>query len=84
MGRARTFRKIVLDNTWALWDSPKAYAVSVSDDGVHWSVPIAAGAGELGITTITFPAQTARCIRITQTGSDAAYHWSIYEMDVYR
>jgi alpha-L-rhamnosidase len=84
MKRPQTFRKIVLDNTWALWDSPKAYSVSVSDDGVRWSAPVAAGAGQLGMTTITFPPQKARYIRITQTGTDPIYHWSVYELDVYR
>jgi len=36
--------------------------------------PVATGAGQLGITTITFPAQTGRHIRITQTGTDSTYH----------
>ena len=84
MKTAQTFDKIVLDTTWALWDSPKQYAVTVSDDGSHWGKPIATGAGQLGITTINFPRQTARHIRITQTGQDNKYHWSIYEFDVYR
>lgn len=83
MKRPQRFHKIVLDNTWALWDSPKAYSVSVSDDGVNWSAPVATGAGQLGITTIVFPEHTGRFIRITQTGTDATYHWSIYEIDVY-
>ena len=83
MKQARAFRKIVLDNTWALWDSPKAYAVFVSNDGVNWGNPVATGVGQLGITTITFPAQTGRHVRITQTGADSAYHWSIYELDIY-
>jgi hypothetical protein len=39
---------------------------------------------QLGITTITFETQTAQYIRITQTGQNATYHWSIYELDVYR
>ena len=82
--RPLTFRKIVLDNTWALWDSPNAYAVAVSDDGETWSAPVAEGVGSLGITTIVFPPRNARYIRITQTGTDPTYHWSIYEMDVYR
>jgi len=75
MTRDETLCKIVLDNTWALWDSPNTYSVSVSRDGVHWGSPIATGSGPLGITTITFPAQTARYIRITQTGADPTYHW---------
>ncbi|MCX6926353.1 MAG: discoidin domain-containing protein, partial [Verrucomicrobia bacterium] len=84
MQQAQTFDKIVLDNTWALWDSPDKYAVSISNDGTNWSAPIATGSGRLGITTIIFPPQTARYIRITQTGTNALYHWSIYELDVYK
>ena len=84
MQKRRTFDKIVLDNTWAQWDSPNAYAVTVSDDGVTWSDPIATGHGLPGITPITFPLQTARWIRVTQTGSDPTYHWSIYEFSVCR
>jgi hypothetical protein len=84
MKQPQTFYKIVLDNTWALWDSPNKYSVSVSNDGTDWGTPIATGAGKLGITTITFPLQTARYVRVTQTGTDPKYHWSIYEFEVYR
>jgi len=83
MQHPQTFARIVLDNTWALWDSPNQYSVAVSDDGTHWGPPIATGCGQLGITTITFPTQRARYFRITQTGSSPTYHWSIYELDVY-
>ncbi len=83
MKERKSFYKIVLDNTWALWDSPNQFSVFLSDDGVNWSSPIATGKGELGITTISFPTQTARYIRVNQTGTDATYHWSIYEFDVY-
>jgi hypothetical protein len=82
MKKRQEFDKIVLDNTWALYDSPQSYEVTVSDDGLTWSAPIATGKGHLGITTIAFPQQRARWIRITQTGSNPTYHWSIYEMDV--
>lgn len=84
MGTIETFHKVVLDNTWALWDSPDQYSVSVSNNGIKWSDPIAAGAGQLGITTIRFPEQKARFIRVTQTGMNLLYNWSIYEFDVYR
>ena len=82
MKKKQTFDKIVLDNTWALWDSPDKYSVSVSNDGANWGSPVATGSGQLGITAITFPVQTAQYIRITQTGTNALYHWSIYELDV--
>jgi len=84
MQRQETFDTLVLDNTWALWDSPKTYAITVSRDGANWGDPIATGPGQLGITTIVFPTQHARFIRITQTSSDPTYNWSIYELDVYR
>jgi hypothetical protein len=84
MKQEQTFSKIVLDTTWALWDSPTAYSVTVSKDGVTWGNPIAAGSGQLGITTIAFPVQTARYIKVTQTGTNATYHWSIYEFDVFK
>jgi hypothetical protein len=84
MQQTQTFDKIVLDNTWALWDFPDQYAVTVSDDGTHWGDPIATGAGQMGITTITFPQQHARYLRITQTGMKTLYHWSIFEFDVFR
>jgi len=82
MKRAQEFDAVVLDNTWALWDSPDKYSVSVSNDGTSWGDPIATGAGQLGITTIAFARQNARYIRITQMGASAKYHWSIYELDV--
>ena len=84
MQKPQRFQRIVLDNTWALWDSPAGYSVSVSNDGTQWSQPIATGVGKLGITDITFPEQQARYLRITQTGTSSTYHWSIYELDVYR
>jgi len=84
MKKQEKFRRIVLDNTWALWDSPDKYSVSVSNDGTSWGKPIAAGSGVLGINSISFPEQSARYIRVTQTGSSTNYNWSIYEFDVYR
>ncbi len=83
MQKEQTFSKIVLDNTWALWDSPAGYSVTVSADGKTWSDPIAKGAGQLGITAIRFPDQKARYLRITQIGTNPKYHWSIYELKVY-
>jgi hypothetical protein len=82
--RKEKFDKIELDNTWALWDSPNKYQVSVSNDGKNWSPPIAEGKGELGITHIVFPPQNARYVKVSQTGSDPKYNWSIYEIDLYR
>ncbi len=83
MKKPQKFNEIILDNTWALWDSPKKYSVTVSEDGKKWK-PVARGPGKLGITIIDFPTQDARFIKINQTGKDTTYHWSIYELDVCR
>ena len=83
MRQSQTFNKIVLDNTWAIHDTPTGYAVYVGDDGTNWGKPIDEGAGDpTGMTTITFPKQTARHIKIVQTGTKDEY-WSIFEVDVY-
>ena len=84
MKKKQKFDKIILDNTWAQWDSPNQYSVSVSNDDTNWGSPIATGAGEAGITSITFPLQNARYIKIAQTGTDKTYNWSVYEIDVCR
>ena len=84
MKQSQTFDRIDLENAWACWDFPVAYSVTVSNDGAKWSNPIAIGTGHVGITSIKFAPQVARFVRITQTGSDPTYHWSIYEFDVFR
>ena len=78
------FSKIVLENSWALWDSPKEYSVHVSKDGKAWGLPISKGKGNLGITSISFKPQKARFIKIIQSGQDPTYHWSIYELQVFK
>lgn len=80
----REFDMIELDNTWALWDSPTEYSVSISADGQEWSAPIAAGRGTLGITRIPVPLQKTRFLRVTQTASNSVDHWSIYEITLSR
>jgi hypothetical protein len=84
MKETRTFERIQLSNTWAQWDSPARYEVTVSNDGLVWGQSIASGTGKPGITSISFPRQTTRYIRVTQTGTDTKYNWSIYELDVFR
>jgi alpha-L-rhamnosidase len=83
MKKPVTFDRIVLDNTWAQWDSPVKYEVLVSNDGNVWSKSVVNGSGDAGMTSICFPEQTARFIRITQTGISLNYHWSIFEIDVF-
>lgn len=84
MQQRNDFNGIVIDNTWAQWDSPSGFSLTVSDDGEKWSEPIATGSGAPGMTLIRFPMQHSRYLRITQTGASDKYHWSVYELDVFK
>ncbi|GER88093.1 glucosylceramidase [Dictyobacter vulcani] len=82
MGSTQTFSQMTLD-AGSDGDYPHGYQVSVSDDGANWSNPVASGNGSAQQPlSISFAPQTARYIRIVQTGS-ADSKWSIYEMNVY-
>ena len=80
--KARTFHKVILDNTWAPYDFPKSYEVYASNDTANWGLPVATGAGELGLTTIVFPQTTARYLKIVQTGTKDK-PWSVFELNIF-
>jgi putative membrane-bound dehydrogenase-like protein len=61
---------------------PRAYKVQLSKDGKDWSEPVASGNATASDNTITFPPAHAKFIRITQTGFDPIYSWSIHELQV--
>jgi beta-glucosidase len=82
MQTAQTFNQIVMDSTNSPNDYARGYQVNVSSDGVTWGSPVATGTGTQAIITVTFPTQTARFIRITQTGA-ASFWWSMAEINVY-
>lgn len=84
MKQRQSFDKIVMDNVWAIYDSPAEYAIYVSDDQATWGKPAATGAGERwGTTTVMLPTQVGRYIKIEQTGTKNQV-WSIFEVDVWR
>ena len=63
---------------------PRAYEVHVSLDGEKWGLPVAAGKGTPGSTTIVLEQPVrARFIRITQTGTEDAPAWSVARLQVY-
>jgi len=84
MGSAHTFNRIELDAGPNGGDYARGYVVETSNDGVGWSGPIAEGTGIAGTVTAEFPAQQARYIRVTQTGSAPSNWWSVAELRVYR
>jgi hypothetical protein len=61
----------------------RAYQVQVSMDGTTWSAPVAQGVGALS-NQIAFEPVRATFIRITQTGTDPNYPWSVQRLRVYR
>lgn len=81
MGAAKTFNKITLDSTGGN-DYPRAYEVYVSADGTNWGTAVASGTGSGNVQTVTFPAQTARYIKVVLTAAASPW-WSIYEFNVY-
>ncbi|RAV03632.1 discoidin domain-containing protein [Paenibacillus sp. YN15] len=81
MQESLTFNKLVLDASGSAGDYPRGYSVYVSLDGAEWGQPVASGSGS-AVTAIVFPEQTARYIRVVQTGAVARY-WSIHEAYVY-
>jgi hypothetical protein len=85
MKAAKTFDRIALDSGASLEDYPRGYTVYVSSDGLSWGdAPVAMGYGYISATPINFPQQTARYIRVYQTGIASWNWWSVYEFNVYK
>jgi uncharacterized repeat protein (TIGR02543 family) len=82
MQSMQSFHKIMLDAGSSSLDYPRGYEVHVSNDGSNWGSPVATGAGSSAVTVISFPQQTARYIKVTQTGSAVGRWWSIHEFHV--
>jgi hypothetical protein len=82
MKTSNTFARITLDAATSTGDYPRGYQVFLSGDGVNFGSAIATGNGSSQLVSISFPSQTARYIKIVQTGS-AGNWWSIHELNVY-
>ncbi len=89
LGASERFERIELTLVDEIFDYPRGYEVYVSDSPSNFGSPIASGSGDDPVdgntrtTVISFPAQTARYVRIVQTGSDDERWWSIYELNVF-
>src|SRR5206468_4152728 len=62
---------------------PRGYQVFVSSDGTNWGSAIATGSGTTEMLVINFPIQTARYLKIVQTGT-ATTPWAIQELNIWR
>jgi beta-glucosidase len=81
LGAARKFSQMVMDSAGSASDYARGYQLAVSNDGTTWST-VGSGAGTGAVVTATIPAQTARYLRITQTGAATSW-WSIAELNLY-
>jgi hypothetical protein len=81
LGTPQTFFGIEMDAGPSVNDYPRGFQVYVSNDGNNWGSPIATGAGSSQQVSVTATSQTARYIRLIQTGS-ASQWWSVHEFNV--
>jgi O-glycosyl hydrolase len=82
MGAEKTFNKVELDPGSSTDDYARSADVFVSSNGSDWTkVASISGAGN-PTQVATFPVQTARYLKVVQTGS-AGNWWSIAELNVY-
>jgi F5/8 type C domain len=76
------FDRVVIEAGPNRDDYPRGFEISTSTDGTNWR-QVAIGAQIDATTDVTFGKQTARYVRIEQTGSAAANWWSIAEINVF-
>ncbi|MNF87815.1 Sialidase precursor [compost metagenome] len=81
MGASQTFSQIVMDTNGSS-DYARGYEVYVSNNGSTWGSPIASGIGSGPTIVVNFAAQTARYIKVVQTGTALANYWSVHEFNV--
>jgi len=81
LGSAQTFYQIEMDSAISAGDYAHGYQVQVSNDATNWGAPIAIGSGSSQTVSVIFAKQTARYIRVVQTGSSGQW-WSLHEFNV--
>lgn len=78
MGQAQAFHTLTMESGS---DYPRGYLIQVSDDATGWT-DVSDGMGS-ATTTAVFDSQTARYVRIVQTGVATSSYWSINELRMY-
>jgi hypothetical protein len=77
----QTFFQVEMDSGTSAGDYAHGYQLYVSNDGLNWGSPLAVGSGSSQGVSVTFANQTARYIRVIQTGSSSRW-WSLHELNV--
>ncbi|MBC9823940.1 discoidin domain-containing protein [Terrabacter sp. MAHUQ-38] len=83
MGQPQTFSKVVLDSGSSTDDYARGADVYVSSDGSGWTKVASIVADGQPTQAVTFPTQTARYLKVVNTGSAGSW-WSIAELKVYK
>jgi len=81
LGSPQTFFQIEMDSGVSAGDYAHGFQVLVSNDGINWGSPLVSGAGSSQTISVTFASQTARYIRVLQTGSSNQW-WSLDELNL--
>ena len=82
MGAPQKFTRIMVDTGAIGTDYMRGYELYASSDGMNWGKPIAAAKNDQSVLRISFPVQTARYLRLVQTGKHWRY-WRIGAFEVY-
>ncbi|MEV7623712.1 penicillin acylase family protein [Actinoplanes sp. NPDC089786] len=80
LGASRTVARTLIR-----WESAYAstYRIETSTDGTTWTTAATVTAGDGGLDTVTFPARTARYLRVFGQTRATSYGFSIYELEAY-
>jgi len=67
------------------WESAygRSYRIDVSSDGSAWTTVFSTTTGDGGTDVLTFPATTARYVRMLGVARGTSYGYSLYEFEVY-
>jgi endo-1,3(4)-beta-glucanase len=79
LGEGQSFNQVVMESGRNHYDYARGYEVYVSNDGENWGSPVASGEGKGTTVVAVFPLQTARFMKIVQTGEDSHW-WAISEL----
>ncbi|MDT4916083.1 MAG: beta-glucosidase, partial [Pseudonocardiales bacterium] len=78
MGGPQKIDQITMDSGASTGDYARGYQVYLSTDGTTWGGPVAIGTGTASPSVVDFPEQTARYVKVVQTGTSSSW-WSIAE-----
>lgn len=80
LGSPQTFNKVII--RWQL-SYGKAYKIQTSDDAVTWKDTLDLADQKGGVAILTFPAVTARYVKMQGIARSNAYGYSFFEFEVY-